>query len=168
MLRYSLSIIIGLFSLSAVTLSAPKASMHNAMVGKLEISNFWVRATPPSSKTASAFMKVTNHGLKADKLMTATTSSAKKTELHSHINDDGVMRMRKVKFINIPMHGQAILQPGSYHIMMMGLKGPLNEGSIAIIRLHFARSGNIAVPFPVKRDFTAKDHPKKKHHNHTQ
>ncbi|MBT6095162.1 MAG: copper chaperone PCu(A)C [Rhodospirillaceae bacterium] len=141
----------GLLSLFILPFNGAIADSHGMMVGKLEITGAWARATPPSAKNGGAFLTVSNHGATADKLISASTDAAKKTELHNHINDNGVMRMRQVPHIDVPMHGQAVLKPGSYHVMMMGVKAPLVDGSSIMVKLTFEKAGDVMVHMPVKK-----------------
>ena len=60
-----------------------------------------------------------------------------KVELHSHKNDGGVMRMRQVVSVPVPAHSVAELKPGGDHIMLMGLKRPLEAGDHIMLRLSF-------------------------------
>ena len=80
------------------------AASDRIVVGKLEITQAWARATPPSAKTGVAFMVISNNGMSADKLTTLGSKASGKTELHNHINENGIMRMRRIKHIHIPGH----------------------------------------------------------------
>ncbi len=148
-LRFPLPLagLITLFALLILAGPAPAADMTK--VGELEISGAWARATPPGSKNGGAFLTVANHGMAADKLVSAASDVANRVELHNHINDNGVMRMRQVPFIPVPMHGKAELKPGSYHVMFMGLKAPLKEGSMVMVKLTFEKAGDVMVHMPV-------------------
>ena len=42
------------------------------------------------------------------------------------------------------------LKPGSYHVMLMGLKKPLVAGQSIPLTLTFAKAGNISVTVPVQ------------------
>ena len=58
-----------------------------------------------------------------------STSFASVAELHEHINDDGVMRMRKEEGGLVINPGQpTIMRPGGHHIMLMGLHKRLIAG----------------------------------------
>ena len=127
------------------------AASDRTVVGKLEITQAWARATPPSAKNGVAFMVISNHGMSADKLTALNSKASGKTELHSHINENGIMRMRRIKHIHIPGHGQAILKPGSYHVMFIGLKTPFKEGDTVMVKLRFEKAGEILLHMPIKK-----------------
>jgi hypothetical protein len=65
--------------------------------------------------------------------------------------DGSVMRMREVeKGLEIPASGSVTLAPGGYHLMMMGLKGPLKQGSTLPVTLVFEKAGAIDVELAVE------------------
>ena len=123
------------------------ASAISAQTGQLEVDNAWARATPGKSAIGAAY--VTIHSPTADKLVAASTPVAKKAELHTMSMSGMVMKMRPVASIDIPA-GQAVtLQPGGFHIMLMGLKHPLKAGQTFPLTLTFTKAGaqtvNVAV-----------------------
>ncbi len=103
----------------------------------LEVVNAYVRAVPPSAPNSAAFMLIHNHGDVDRHLVSAGSDVSKVTELHNHINDGGVMRMRQVPRITVPANGSVELKPGSFHVMLIGLKQPLNEGDQVKLNLGF-------------------------------
>lgn len=117
-------------------------------------------------------MTLRNAGDKAVPLVTAGSAVAKVTELHSHINDGGVMRMRQVKEIVVPAKGEVMLKPGGYHVMLIDMQAPLKEGDRVAMTLGFADGSSKIVEVPVKRptagmmpkgDMGGMDHSKMKH-----
>ena len=141
----------GLF---AVILSDPvpcRAASTLTMVGKLEITQAWARATPPGAKNGVAFMVISNHGMSADKLTALNSKASDKTELHNHTNENGIMRMRRVPHIHIPRHSKTVLKPGRYHIMFIGLKTAIKEGDMVTVNLSFEKSGKILLHIPIKK-----------------
>lgn len=91
-------------------------------------------------------MTIVNDGNEADTLVGASNPDlAGKIELHTHVDESGVMRMRPVPQIDIPAHGKAELKPGSFHIMLIDLKKPLIKGELLPLNLQFKKSGNVRV-----------------------
>src|SRR4051812_35714238 len=62
----------------------------------VRIEGAWARATPPGGKVGGAFVTVLNTGDTPDRLVSATSAVAERVELHAHIMDGDVMRMREV------------------------------------------------------------------------
>ena len=86
----------------------------------------------------------------ADRLVSASSPAARTTELHTHIREGDVMRMRGVPGIEVPA-GQAVtLQPGGLHLMLIGLTQPLNRGETVPVTLVFERAGPVQVALQVQ------------------
>ena len=98
----------------------------------------WARATVEGMSMGGAFMNIKNDTAKDDFLIGGSSPVADKVEVHTHVNDNGVMRMREVAG-GIPLKaGQTTeLKPGSYHIMFMGLKKSLKAGDKVPVTVKF-------------------------------
>jgi len=72
-------------------------------------------------------------------------------ELHTHINDNGVMRMRPVKDMPIPAGGTTELKPGGLHLMLMMLKKQLKAGEKMPITLIFEDGSKKEIQAEVRR-----------------
>lgn len=110
----------------------------------------WARATAPQARAGAAFLTIVNPDGVADALIAADSAVADSVELHSHVNDGGVMRMREVDRIELPPDSQTELKPGGLHVMLIGLRAPLAEGDHFDLGLTFEKSGRIVVPVTVK------------------
>lgn len=125
-------------------------STYVATLANLGISQPWSRALPPTSVTGAVFVSVFNQG-ETDHLLAAQSPVAQALELHNHLEQDGLMQMIEVQEIEIPGAGGLLeLKPGSYHIMLIGLKQPLREGDRFPLQLSFARSGTIELEVEVR------------------
>jgi periplasmic copper chaperone A len=112
-------------------------------VGDLVVENPWARESV--TPTGAAYLTVRNQGDAADRLVGIATSVADRAELHSSVMQDGVMRMRPVEAVEVPAHGEAVLAPGGLHVMLIGLKGPLEEGGSFALTLSFEHAGEVEV-----------------------
>ncbi|MGC9385616.1 MAG: copper chaperone PCu(A)C [Hydrogenovibrio sp.] len=127
---------IALFSfIIAMTLNAQAwaASVADAV----EVENPYVRMVPPGAAATAAFMVLKNTSNQDHALVSAKAYINKVTELHTHIHDNGVMRMRQVKQIDLPAGKAVSLQPGGLHIMLINLTEPVKEGEEIKIDLTF-------------------------------
>ena len=97
----------------------------------------YVRLAPPNAPATGAFMVIKNNGDKDIKVLKADNPASKVTELHTHLNEGGVMKMRPVQAIDIKAKGEAALKPGGLHVMMIDLKAPMKEGDVVPITLTF-------------------------------
>lgn len=99
----------------------------------VKVDDPWVRATVAPQKATGAFMQLTS--AQAAKVVAASSPVAGMVEIHEMKMDDGVMKMRAVDALPLPA-GQAVaLKPGSYHVMLMGLKAPIKAGEVVPLTL---------------------------------
>ncbi len=110
----------------------------------------YVRAVPPGAPATAAFM-----GLQADKgnvaLVKASSDVARSVELHTHIHDNGVMRMRPVDKIELKKGETVTLQPGGLHVMLIGLTRPVKPGDSVEIELSFSDGTKQQISAPVRK-----------------
>lgn len=122
--------------------------LASAAHSQVQIEKPWVRATAPGAKVAGGYMLIRNAGA-ADRLVSASSPAAAKVELHVHINDNGVMKMREVPGYEVPAKGSFELKPGGSHLMFMGIKRPFKEGEKLPVTLKFEKAGEVSAEFQV-------------------
>jgi len=122
---------------------------HSSMTG-VKIENAWARATPGMAKNGGAYLTVVNAGKSRDRLVAATADVAKRVEVHTHINDNGIMRMRQVDGIDLPAGGTIQMKPGGYHVMFIGLHKPLKKGETFPVTLVFEKVGEVKTSVEVR------------------
>lgn len=91
---------------------------------QVTVSEPWVRATVAEQKSTGAFMQ-----LKAKsnaKLISADSEVAEHVEIHKMVMENDVMKMRQVPELALPANQPVALEPGGYHIMLLGLKKQVN------------------------------------------
>ena len=138
--------------LSTVFLSMTGVIPHaQAAPPALSVQEPYVRLVPPGITVSAAFMTIDNTGTTDRQLARAESPLAGTVELHTHVNDNGVMKMRAVSAIPIPAKGQAQLKPGGDHIMLIGLKAALQEGRDVPITLYFDDGSHLTVMAPIKK-----------------
>ena len=103
----------------------------------ISVQDPYVRLAPPNAPATAAFMVIKNGGDKDVKVVKADNPVTRVSELHTHINDGGVMKMRPVPAIEVKAKGEAVLKPGGLHVMMIDLKAPMKEGDSVPITLTF-------------------------------
>jgi copper(I)-binding protein len=117
---------------------------------QLQIEKPWARATAPGAAVAGGYMLIRNRGA-ADRLVSASSPAAAKVELHVHINEGGVMKMREVPGYDVPAKGSFELRPGGAHLMFMNIKQPFKEGEKVPVILKFEKAGEVRAEFHVGR-----------------
>ncbi|WP_029008867.1 copper chaperone PCu(A)C [Azospirillum halopraeferens] len=131
--------------------AAPAASgAPAATVGTIAIVAPWARATAPNARVGGTYMTLTNDGEAVDRLVAASSPVAEKVELHTHLMDNGVMRMRPVDGIEVAPGEPSVLRPGGLHVMLIGLKQPLAQGSRFPLTLTFETAGAVTLDVPVQ------------------
>lgn len=114
-------------------------------VGDLTLRGPWARASMGMARAGAAFLAIDNAG-DADRLIAAMADIADRVELHTHLMEDGVMRMREVEGgIEIPAGETTMLAPGGLHLMFLGLVAPLDEGASFPVTLTFEEAGDVTV-----------------------
>ncbi len=117
---------------------------------QVQIEKPWARATAPGAQVAGGYMLIRNQGV-ADRLVSASSPAAAKVELHVHINDGGVMKMREVPGYDVPAKGSFELKPGGAHLMFMNIRQPFREGEKVPVTLKFEKAGEVRAEFHIGR-----------------
>ena len=105
----------------------------------------WARPTPQTVTNGAAYLTLVNQGKQVDRLLSATGDVAGTIELHTHVEEGGVMKMRPVEAIEVKPGEPVVFRPGGLHIMLVNLKQPLVEGQTFKLLLNFERAGSIPV-----------------------
>lgn len=135
----------------ATLLSTAAVQAAEVKAGDLVISQSWSRATPGGAKVAGGFLTIENKGSSADRLVSGSADIAGKVEIHEMSINNGVMKMRPLdKGLAIEPGKTVTLMPGSYHIMLMDLKGPLKQGDKVPMTLQFEKAGKVQVTLDVE------------------
>ena len=136
---------------AALALLAPAlAHAHEYQAGGLTLAHPWARATPGGATIGAAYVEIKAKDGAADALVSASSPAAGRVELHTHIMDGDVMKMRQVEKIAVPAGGSAIMKPSGDHIMLFDLKAPLKEGDRLPLTLVFEKAGEVNVEATVE------------------
>lgn len=133
-----------------LALGTTAASAHDYLLGDIIVDHPWARASIGQARAGAVYVTLANKGAQSDRLIAATTGAAKKAGLHNHLMQDGIMKMRPLKAIEVAPGEPAVLKPGGLHIMLMGLKAPLIEGTSFPLTLTFEQAGSIEIQVKVQ------------------
>ncbi len=114
-------------------------------VGDLVLSNAWGRTSTSIKRPSAVYLQIRNTSSISDRLIMVHTPIAKRGELHSHLIENGVIKMRHLKHINIPATKVTSLKPGGLHVMLFGLNSLLKKGDKFPISLTFENAGQATV-----------------------
>jgi periplasmic copper chaperone A len=134
---------------AALALPALPARAQDVTVGALRLSAPWTRAMRAGG-TGAGFMTIRNTGSTPDRLVAARSPAAGVMELHTHIRDGDVMRMRPVPAIELPAGQEVRLAPGGLHLMLIGLTQSLEPGGRVPVTLVFERAGEVTIQLAVE------------------
>lgn len=143
------AVLAAITAMTLVTLPAI-AEQRPVTAGGISVGQVWTRATPGGTKIGVAYLTVAAAKGASDRLVSATSPVAGRVELHTHIMEGDVMKMRAVEGIDVGEGKTVLLQPGGLHIMLIDLKQPLKQGEIVKLTLKFEKAGSIAVDAPVE------------------
>lgn len=117
-----------------------------------EIKNPWLKKPMPGMKMTAAYMTIANNTEKELVLEKVSGPDAKFYEIHTHSKVNGVMKMRKLEKLTIPIGKEVVLKPMSYHIMLLQMpKAPFKKKS-SQLTLHFSDGSKKTVQLPVKKN----------------
>jgi len=126
------------------------ASARDYKLGALEIEQPWARATAETAPTGGGFVTIKNTGTTPDRLIGAKSPAADKVQIHEMKMEGDIMRMRELSNgLEIPPGATVTLAPAGFHLMMMGLKGPLKQGTTVPMTLVFEKAGSIDVELAI-------------------
>lgn len=85
------------------------------------VMDSWVRAAPPNAPALGVFMTLKNQS-SSDRAVVAarTTLAVDRVELHRTVKVGEVMKMMPQESIPVPANGSIKLEPGSWHVMLIG------------------------------------------------
>jgi periplasmic copper chaperone A len=137
-------------ALAAIHLMTSSAGAADYDVGSLHIAQPWARATPKGAGSGAGYLTVTNTGTTPDRLSCVSSDAAGQCQIHSMTMDGGVMKMRPVEGgLEIQPGETVALKPGSFHLMFVDLKHPLEPGKTVEATLKFEKAGTVNVEFPI-------------------
>lgn len=151
------------------------------VVGDVTITEVWARATPPGMTRTAVYMDLVSEdgdalvdvsvdaGVAADAQIHETvmasdamgadttmagdmeTSTTMAGGMETDTTMGGEMTMREVEQIDLPAGESVALAPGGYHIMLLDLVAPLEDGQEIEVTLTFEAAGEVTVTAPVRQ-----------------
>jgi len=118
-------------------------------LAQIQIEKPWMRASAPGAAVAGGYMVIRNAGAAGDRMVSASSPAAAKVEMHVHINDNGMMKMREVRGYDVPGNGSFELKPGGAHLMFVDIRRQFKEGDKLPVKLKFEKAGEVSVEFQI-------------------
>jgi copper(I)-binding protein len=135
----------------AFSISAGDTRAEDFSIGTIAIGHPWTRATPKGAQVAGGYMTISNKGTMPDRLIGGSAAVASQFQVHSMVMEQGVAKMRPVEGGLEIKPGETVeLKPGSFHIMLTGLKQPIEKGQKVKATLEFANAGKVDIEYTVE------------------
>ena len=121
--------------------------------GAITVGNPWARATPKGAPVAGGYLTITNKGKTADRLIGGASPAAGQIEVHEVVDVDGMAKTRPLaNGIEIKPGKTVELKPGSFRILLLGLKEPFQLGQKVKGTLVFEKAGPIEIVYNVEEN----------------
>ncbi len=127
------------------------------------IHNPTIKTTPPGITNSAAYFSIMNHSEKDMSLVGVASDRAKIVEIHEHVMANGAMKMQKVESLKIPAKTTVNFEPGSYHVMFIGVNQEIKQGDKINITLTFDNGTEKTITSIAEEQPTGSH---KKHHKH--
>jgi copper(I)-binding protein len=125
------------------------SSSAMAQAPTVAVTDAWARATTSTARVGGVFLTMKATGGE-DRVVSAASPVTEKIELHETIRDGDVMKMREVPRLMVSASEPTVLKPGAHHIMLIGLKRPLNRGETFPLTITFEKAPPVTVTVTVQ------------------
>lgn len=116
----------------------------------IELTNAWIRETPPGANVAALYLEIQNKGPE-DSIVSVSSPLSKTAEIHStEVAADGTGSMVRQETVILPSGKVTNLSPGGLHIMLIGLEKVPAAGEKHEVEITFKNSGKQSVVAEVK------------------
>lgn len=117
----------------------------------LMISDLVVRETPPGKTVTAAYFRLENSTDQSWVLNYVHSPLSDRIEVHRHIYEEGMMKMREVKHLSVQPKSNLDFKPGGYHLMLFDLYEPAQAGQEVSFTFEFEGQAPIEVKGQIKR-----------------
>ncbi len=136
---------------------------HATAAEHVRASHAWIRVLP-GNLPAGAYVTLENDSDQATALSSASSTTYAQVMLHQSSMQGGMSRMTMVDSLTLPAHGNAVLVPGGYHMMLMQPIKPVKPGDTVRLMLKFSDGSILPADFiarPANAIGAGDEHPAK-------
>jgi periplasmic copper chaperone A len=112
------------------------------------VTNAWIRSPAPGTSVAAGYFDIVNRGATPVALVGARSDACASIELHTHIHDGDVMRMRRLDRVELPVSEPVAFASGGHHLMLIQF-ADVTTPSIPVT-LTFSDGSELTVPFELR------------------
>jgi periplasmic copper chaperone A len=132
-------------TLAVLLLAAPPALAQD-----LGVHDPYALTTVPGASMGTAYMLIHNHASAPDRLLAASSPAAERVQIHTSVEEDGVVSMEHVEEgLELRPGSVLLLNRGGPHLMFLGLTDPWEDGDVFPVTLVFENAGEVTVEVPV-------------------
>ncbi len=117
----------------------------------LTVADPWVREGPPNARVLAGYMVITNPSDRPETIVGASSPAFESIEIHRTVLEAGVARMVEQPRLLVPAGDQLALEPGGYHLMLMGAKRTLRAGDTVTVFLNLDGGREVSVEAAVRK-----------------
>ena len=132
-----------------VNLGQQSTQPEQTTASVIQIEDPWARAVPPNASNSAVFLDLRNESEQLRKLVEVHSEVAERVELHTTKDEDGMLRKERLQEVPIPALETQSFHPGGIHIMLIGLRGPLEVGRVIELELVYADQSKETISVPV-------------------
>jgi len=122
-----------------------------AIADGLIVTDAWVRPPMGPDRPGAGYLTITNTFGADDALIGVSSPVATSVEMHETMADDsGMVGMAPLDRIDVKVGSVVKLEPGGYHLMLMGVAGMPPVGGTVQLTLTFQHAGDVVVQAEVR------------------
>lgn len=110
----------------------------------------YMREIAPGQTRAAVYLKLQNNGDSPRTINLISADIAGYAEVHNHIHEDGMMKMREVKHPTIAARSSLDFRPGGYHVMLFDVAKRPAAGSKIELLVEFDKAESLTVPVKIE------------------
>lgn len=129
-------------------------SFEVSYAADLKVQNPQGRVT--ERNIGAGFMEIINESKVPVDIISGKAKDVGAVELHTHVHDNGIMRMRRVEKLTIPAQGTLRLERGGKHIMFFDVGDRPRDMKQIELKLQTSDGNEIYVIVPIKTNFYQK------------
>jgi copper(I)-binding protein len=135
---------------SAVSSSPTRAQEGPWTLGAIVVEQAWARVVPGGAKTGAIYLTIHNKSADDDYLVAVESPAARSATIHETKQEDGITGMEPIPGgLAMPSHGEVVMRPGSFHIMLTGVSEAMKSGGELPVRLLFREAGALELDVPI-------------------
>lgn len=135
---------------SATPSATPVSGAMVRAASGLEAGAAWSRPAPEGG-TGVVYLELRGAPDGPDRLEGLDFAGAARAEMHRTVRRGDLMSMEPIpEGLDIPAGALVSFAPGGLHVMLLDLAAPLEAGRTFTVTLHLARSGDLALPVPIR------------------